>query len=361
MGRATSHMSERLSREARHILDQGVLCYLATRGPRGPHLTPVVYVLDGGRIWVTTARGSVKARIWRRDPVVAGMVRAGERTLGFRGRVRTYDALDPVSWPAAALSGPRLVRATIRFSLKNARFFAGYAVDARRVPLAWTPPGRVFAAVRMTDTWIVDPAGHLETLERLNVADRDPDREPDGPSQQDGRTRYRRTFPPRLEQDPPLDEDVPSDVRESVGTAGRGALAVEAGGRLTVLPVGWSRDGEGTYLVGASADLFELTGASRDAPVALTVDHASSWRAADMAGMLLQGTGHLFSPEATTRGRAALRRALDQVTRRDESSPPAAGGRALLVLRPERVVWWAGWTSGTLTPGPHRAARRARA
>jgi hypothetical protein len=223
------------------------------------------------------------------------------------------------------------------------------------------PPWRVFAAVRMTEIWIVDPTGHPEIKGSVTGGDPDPDTDPNGSWEQDRRIRYRRTFPPRHEQAAPLDEGVPSDVREAVGTAGEGALAVEAAGRLTVLPVAWSRDGKGTYLVGASADLFELTGASRAAPVALTVDRASSWRAADMAGMLLQGTGHLFSPEATTRGRAALQRAMDQVTRSDEGSSPAAGGQALLLLRPERAVWWAGWTSGTLTPGPHRPARRARA
>ena len=47
---------------ARRTLEEGVLCYLGVRTPDGPHVTPVVYALDGSRLWVTTARTSVKAR-----------------------------------------------------------------------------------------------------------------------------------------------------------------------------------------------------------------------------------------------------------------------------------------------------------
>src|SRR4029079_4595970 len=53
-----------LPAEAEEVLDRGVLCYLAVRPRFGPHLTPVVYVEDGGRLWVTTARSSAKARAW---------------------------------------------------------------------------------------------------------------------------------------------------------------------------------------------------------------------------------------------------------------------------------------------------------
>ncbi|HEY3211483.1 MAG TPA: hypothetical protein VGL18_17145, partial [Actinomycetota bacterium] len=52
---------------------------------------------------------------------------------------------------------------------------------------------------------------------------------------------------------------------------------------------------------------------------ALTVDRLASWRAAEMAGMLLQG-------EAET--------------------APSGPGLALVRLRPRRVVWWQGWSTG---------------
>ncbi len=314
---------------ADRILGRGGLCYLAVRTRWGPHLTPLVYVFDGGRLWVTTSRGSVKARAWRRDPHVAALVIEGEAAATFRGRVTSYDAFDPLSWPSAVLAGPRLVEAAARFSLKNARFFAGYAVDAGKVPLAWTPPGRVFAAVRPA-------AGRV-------LAGSDP---ADGPSWGEWRTgaRYRRAFaalPPRRG----LDLAIPAAVRRTVGTSGTGALAVEGSGGLTVLPVAWRRSGrQDAYEARVPMAWISLAAAGPEAPAALTVDRASSWRASDMAG-----TASLFSPEAGGRGRRALLERL--------------GGREDLVLvrlRPHRAVWWKGWTTGTVTAGGRAPRARGR-
>src|SRR5207302_7521371 len=131
------------------VLRDGVLCYLGSAHPSGPHVTPVVFAVHGSRLWVTTSRRSVKARTWRSDPRVGGVVRAGDRALAFTGRVVTFDLLDPGSWPRSVLRAPALSLAATAFSRKNARFFAGYAIDAYRVPLAWTPPGRLFASVEL--------------------------------------------------------------------------------------------------------------------------------------------------------------------------------------------------------------------
>ena len=134
--------------EAGGVFDRGRMCWLAAVTKRGPHCTPVVFARSGEQLWVTTARDSVKARAWRADPTVAGLVRDGDRSTMFSGRVSLYDALDPGTWARSFAAAPSLGRATMGFVTRNARFFAGYAVDARRVPLAWTPPGRVFAVDR---------------------------------------------------------------------------------------------------------------------------------------------------------------------------------------------------------------------
>ena len=68
---------------ARRTLEEGVLCYLGVRTPDGPHVTPVVYALDGSRLWVTTARTSVKARVVRAGSEVAGLVRSGDVVVCF--------------------------------------------------------------------------------------------------------------------------------------------------------------------------------------------------------------------------------------------------------------------------------------
>jgi hypothetical protein len=320
---------------ARRAFDDGVLCYLGVRTALGPHLTPVVYIQDGGRLWVTTSRTSVKARAWRRNRDVAGLVRSGNVVVSFRGRVRTYDALDPFTWPAAAIGAPRLVRAATRFSLKNARFFAGYAVDAPKVPLAWTPPGRVFAAV--------DPAAGLVSREG---------RRPRVGSWGDwaaGSVEYRSSFRP-LERSRGLDRRVPGEVRDAVGSSGQGMIATDSDAGLTVLPAAWERvAGEGSYHAVVAAELLARGGISAQGPLALTIDRVSTWRAADMAGMLLQGTPEVFSPLATGRGRTEVRAQIERYLAAVGAASPDPDEHALIRLRPTRVVWWRGWTSGSAT------------
>ena len=326
-------MSPRPPESTRRLLERGVLCFLAVRSDWGPHLTPVVYVLDGGRLWVTTSRRSVKARAWRRDPSVAGLVRAGEVAVTFRGRARTYDVLDPLSWPAAAVAGPRLARAGTRFTLKNARFFAGYAADAPRVPLAWTPPGRVFAGIDLIAgvTFRVDSGLAIEAWGEWPAGDRGPER-----------AAYRSTFAP-LPRMKAIDLGVPRIVRTAMGSRGSGALALDSDvdAPLMVVPVKWQRRGrEGAYDAVLARRMVELGAGSASSPAALTVDRASTWRAADMAGMLLQGAADLFALPETRRGRKALAPRLGAIG--DPTS------HALVRLRPNRVVWWQGWTSGTV-------------
>ena len=306
---------------ARAILERGTLCYLGARTATGLHVTPLVYAVHAGRIWVTTARSSTKARAWRRDPMVAGLVGDGSSAVAFRGRVRMYDALDPRSWPAAVTAGPRLVAAATKFSLKNARFFAGYAVDARRVPLTWMPPGRIFASIEPTAGRVLEggaDAGGWGEWER-------------GCS-------FRRTFAP-LARARSLDLRVPKAVRSAIGETGTGALALKSSSSFTILPARWSRrGGEGTYEAEVPLDLLDLTEAAPGAAGALVVDRASTWRASAMKGLLIQGPVDLFSLQATTRGRSLLQARVDE-------------RHGLARIRPRRVVWWQGWRSGSATAG----------
>jgi Pyridoxamine 5'-phosphate oxidase len=309
-------------------LDQGVLCHLAVATRNGPHLTPVVYVLDGGRLWVTTSRTSVKARAWRRDKAVAGLVQSVGFAVTFRGRVRTYDALDPLSWPAAAVAGPRLVSAATRFSLKNARFFAGYAVDARRVPLAWTPPGRLFAGIELL-------AGRVLDLGTGDVVD--------GWGEWPLGARPRATRAASANPVRHLDRRVPAEVRAAIGSAGTGALAMKGAPGVTVLPVAWRRvANDAAYEAALPARFLRLARAGSHRPAALTASYASRWRAADMAGMLLQGpVGVVPVPGSVRRGSPDRGGYDDGAAWRDT---------VLLRLRPDRVIWWKGWKSGTVTP-----------
>jgi hypothetical protein len=302
-------------------MEEATFCHVAARTERGPHLTPVVFVLDAGALWMTTSRASAKARAWRRDPFVAGMVRTDTAAVVFRGRVRTHDALDPHSWPAIS-GGPAVARASARFALRNARFFAGYAVDARRVPLVWGPAGRQFVRLSLHDGMVVV----LETGERVAAWGSWPAR---------GSSAFLPSFAPAA-RGRPLDLGAPADVRRAVGTGGDGALAVEGRDGPLVLPVRWRRRAaEAAYEACLPKALLRPARATARPRVGLEVDRPGEWRARQMAGMLLRGEAEVFSPGATRGDAAAL----------GERVPP---GWALVRVRPSRVVWWRGWTSGTV-------------
>jgi nitroimidazol reductase NimA-like FMN-containing flavoprotein (pyridoxamine 5'-phosphate oxidase superfamily) len=307
----------------RRILEEGGFCHVASLTPKGPHVTPMVFASAAGRVWVTTSRGSVKARAWRRDPVVAGLVRSGDRAAAFTGTVMTYDLLETGTWGRSVAQGPVLALAGFRFTQKNARFFAGYAVDAHHVPLAWTPPGRVFAEIRLERTAILesgrvtsawgDWGGTLEGVERFRAA-------------RAGASPF---------------ASLPEAIREGLGESGEGVLALGTGEGPVVLPVRWAIDGGGAYAA-APSETLALAAPSRAPAVALQVDLPSTWRARAMMGAMIRGHGQVGVVSEVASGGASAAR----IARLAGVEPSEA---TLVGVRPATVVWWRGWSSGTVS------------
>jgi hypothetical protein len=309
---------------ARRVLEDGILCHLAAPGPGGPHVTPVVFALEGDRIWATVARGTAKARRWRRRPVASGLVQLGDTALAFRGTVTIHDVLDPGTWPVSIVRAPRVTLASIRFSLKNARFFAGYARDAARVPLGWTPPGRVFVSVDLEAGALLDrAAGHV--------------------SQRWGKWGSRvasaREFRPTRGGAGP-DRRLPEEIRSLLEGSGKGVLGIEGPHGPVVLPVGWAR-ADGAYYAVLPLPFLRLAGARSEGPAGLVVDMASRWRAARMRGVLLRGDAVTYAPDRLRTGREAL------VARAREAGD-LPGDAAVVRIRPSTAVWWMGWASATV-------------
>jgi nitroimidazol reductase NimA-like FMN-containing flavoprotein (pyridoxamine 5'-phosphate oxidase superfamily) len=308
----------------RRVLDEGVLCHVASLTPRGPHVTPMVFAAAGGSVWVTTSRGSVKARAWRSDPRVAGLVRAGDDAVAFAGVARAHDALDTSSWGDTIVRLPTLSIAAARFTRKNARFFAGYAVDANHVPLAWTPPGRVFVELSL------DRAAFLEA------------------GRQPGPTEAAEAALPSAERfraaraGPGPFDSLPAEVAAALGPRGLGALAIEGERGPAVLPVAWAIDGAGLYAIGDERAISLASPASAVVSVALEMDRSTSWRARRMLGAMACGPAELHAVDRLSSGGASARRIA-----------AAAGlegdGIAVARIRPERYVWWRGWEAGTVT------------
>jgi hypothetical protein len=316
--------------DAREVLERATLCYICVNSARGPHVTPMVFAWSGGRIWTTTSRGSLKSRAWSRDDRVAGLARHDGRTVVVRGRVRSYDALDPETWIGAAIAAPSLAAATLRFGAKNTRFFAGYAIDARHVPLAWTPPGRVFAGL--------DPArGALIAggIPRSSWGGW-PRSEAAGAGAFRARTRG---------LDPLA--ALPPDIAGRLGRLGPdAALGVEGRGGPAVLPAAWIATAAALYAV-VPADVASLAGGGLDGRVALSTDRASQWRARDMLGAMVQGDATAFALDELSSGRRSAARLVAAV-----GLDPAAA--VLVRIAPRRLVWWRGWSAGAT---PARGAR----
>jgi hypothetical protein len=306
---------------ARKVLSRGTLCHLAAPSPAGPHVTPVVFVLHGDRVWGTTGRGTTKARRWRRDPVAGGLIQWGPRAVTFRGAVTTYDVLEPSTWRAVARNAPRLSLASTRFSLKNARFFAGYARDVGRLPLAWTPPARVAFSVELEAGAVLEDGA---VVERWGSWSRSVGARP--------------SF--RAVQGNVVESDVPNQIRELLGRSGEGALGVPGSRGPVVLPVRWTR-WRRSYLAVLPRRVLALAGVPPLGPASLVIDRASSWRATDMRGVLLRGEGAVFVPAKTRAGRDALLRAA--AVSGDVPSDPA-----VVRIAPRSAIWWEGWSSGTV-------------
>ena len=103
------------STAVQEVLDRGQFCAVAAMTPRGPHCTPLVFANSGARLWLTTSRRSVKARAWRTDPSVAGLVRSDE----FRG------ALQVIGWLAKLLQWGNFIRVSepLYYRLDHARSY----------------------------------------------------------------------------------------------------------------------------------------------------------------------------------------------------------------------------------------------
>ncbi|MGZ8571231.1 MAG: hypothetical protein ACXWW5_03300 [Actinomycetota bacterium] len=308
-----------LSTAVQNVLDHGSFCAVAAMTPDGPHCTPLVFASSGGRLWLTTSRRSVKARCWRADPSVAGLVRHGDLAVAFTGSVKTYDALDRRTWGSAVAGATSIARATGTFSKKNARFFAGYAFDARQVPLAWTPPGRVFVGVDLERTALLDADGVQEGRGRWGG---DPG----------SHATFRRSS---TAADPFA--ALPTEVVDEVGRQGDGVLTVAGERGAVSLPVRWRAEEHALYAA-LPVDTLALADAGPDAAATLTVDSPSIWRARDMVGAMIQGDGAFFVDGVVGSG-AKTARAIAG----DMSGSPGA----LVRITPHRLVWWKGWTSGS--------------
>ena len=63
-----------------------------------------------------------------------------------------------------------------------------------------------------------------------------------------------------------------------------------------------------------------------------------------MIGLLAQGEAEVFDPASVGTGKRAVQARLRSIGGTDVTD------LVLLRVEPRRLVWWEGWTSGTVTP-----------
>jgi hypothetical protein len=126
-----------------------------------------------------------------------------------------------------------------------------------------------------------------------------------------------------------------------LGRNGEGTLTVSGSEGLVVLPVRWLAE-ESTLYAALSADTLALADAEPDAPAALTLDKASAWRARDMVGAMVQGQASFYVGDRLGSGAKTARQIAGSIQ---------ASADVLVRLAPTRLVWWKGWTSGSIDVG----------
>jgi hypothetical protein len=289
----------KLTREASDILGKASIGMLALRSGRLPLVNPAVFSFAQGSVWMTTSRYAAKTVIAKRDPRAAFLVDVGTKAVLLRGVAEVLDPLNVSSQVRTLLEGPGYALGMVEYALRNAPFFAGYALDIARLPREWMPYNRVVLRLRLTDADLVEGA----------------------------------PFPPAQAARVPA---VPAEVSKRLAGVSRGYACWIEGGLPVLRPAFWEVD-RGQVTVAPTS------GRPRpESPGALVVESHHRFRPSMMVGACVRGT---FAP-SNDGASIAERYALSQ-----SDVPP------VIDLKVERVTSWRGFAITTAVP---RGARQLR-
>jgi len=288
-----------LTREASEILGKTTIGMLALRSGRLPLVNPAVFNFAGGSLWMTTSRYAAKTIIARRDPRAAFLVDGGVNAVLMRGALEVFDPLNLSNDVRAVLEGPAYFLGMAGYALRNAPFFAGYALDLMRLPREWMPYNRVVLRLRLSDADIVKSA----------------------------------PFPPAQAARVPA---VAAEVSRRLAGVSRGYACWFEGGMPVIRPAFWEVDRGRVSIAPAS-------GKPRPgAPGALVVESHHRFRPSLMVGACVRGTLAASADRAAIAERYGI----------DAGEVPP-----VIDLRPERVTSWRGFAITTSVP---RSARQLR-
>ena len=289
----------KLTREAGDILGKASIGMLALRSGRLPLVNPAVFSFARGSVWMTTSRYAAKTIIARRDPRAAFLVDGGTKAVLLRGTAEVLDPLKVASQLRAMLEGPGYALGMAEYALRNAPFFAGYALDIARLPREWMPYNRVVLRLRLTVADLVEGA----------------------------------PFPPAQAARVPA---VPAEVSRRLAGVSRAYACWIEGGVPVLRPAFWEVD-RGQVTVAPTSGRPRV-----GSPGALVVESHHRFRPSMMVGACIRGT---FAPSSDG----------DSIAERYGLAPPEVP--PAIDLKVERVTSWRGFAITTAAP---RAARHLR-
>jgi hypothetical protein len=280
--------SWRRDRRVAEVLDEADVLHVAVAASRGPHVTPAVFDVDGGRLWFVTPRRSVKARVIARRRRVGGLVQLGGRAVMIGGRARIVDPLTArgIFSPGRLLDLPL---AAAGYLSRNHRHATGTIRDHEAPTLALS---RVLVSIDIDRLALLDGWEVVDTWGRWAQSD------------------FLLLGTPPAGTRPDLSA-LPPAVRRLLGDDAPVVLGWRAVSGPLALPARWQATGE----VETSAEAMVLAGAAGGSLACVTAER-SSYRLKSKHGLLVSGDGH-------------ARRAGD-------------GPLARVTLDVRRTTWWRG-------------------
>jgi hypothetical protein len=129
-----------LGGDARSVLQEGRVAYVAVTSRRGPHVVPFLYAASGDRLWFIGAADTLTVRLAEPSARAGVLVRAGARDVVLSG---TLHRIDPLRVPDLVAAGRRLLgapTALARYAVRNAPDLLAFVRDAARGRAGSMPP-----------------------------------------------------------------------------------------------------------------------------------------------------------------------------------------------------------------------------
>jgi Pyridoxamine 5'-phosphate oxidase len=255
----------RRHRRVAEILDEADVLHVAVAARNGPHVTPAVFDIDGGRLWFVTPRRSVKARVIARRRRVGGLVQLGDWSVVIGGRARIVDPLTArgVFSPGRLLDLPF---AAAGYLSRNHRHATGTIRDHEAPTLALS---RVLVSIDIRRLALLDGWAVARSWGRWSEADL------------------------LLRGEPPAGtapdlSAVPPGVRNLLADDAPVALGWQSPAGPLAVPARWRA---GTGELETSAGAMVLAGAASGSPACVTAER-SRYRLKSKQGLLISGDGH---------------------------------------------------------------------